>query len=167
MVAGYVERLSSSQALFLTDYIGLNVAAITDLRIRLREVDGGYQVVKNTLFKLALEQAGLELPEQSFEGPLAVGYSFKEVPPVAKVLVDFGRESQTLKVLGALLGGNYLDEGGVKTLANLPPREILLAQLLSALQGPLGNLISTLTAPQRELVQVLKARAEQAEEAAA
>ena len=166
MVADYVDKMSRSQALILADYRGLNVATITDLRQKMRETDGVFQVVKNTLFKLALEEAGLPFPAEQMEGPVAVGYCLGEAPPIAKVLMDFAKEAEALEIKGAILGSNILDAEGVKGLADLPPREVLLAQLLGAVQGPMSSLVSTLNAPLRELAQVLQARSEQAEAAA-
>lgn len=166
MVADYVDKMSRSQALILADYRGLNVSTITDLRQKMRETDGVFQVVKNTLFKLALEEAGLPFPAEQMEGPVAVGYCLGEAPPIAKVLMDFAKEAEALEIKGAILGSNILDAEGVKGLADLPPREVLLAQLLGAVQGPMSSLVSTLDAPLRELTQVLQARSEQAEAAA-
>jgi large subunit ribosomal protein L10 len=167
MVADYVDKMSHSQALVLTDYRGLTVANISDLRQRLREVDGVFQVVKNTLFTRALEDAGLPIPSEHMEGPVAVAYCFGEAPPAAKVLVGFAKETDLLTVRGAILGTSLLDVEGVKGLADLPPREVLLAQLLGAVEGPMGSLVSTIQAPLRELVQVLHARSEQHQEEAA
>lgn len=167
IVADYVERMSGSQAIILTDYRGLTVANITELRIRLREVGGGFQVVKNTLFDRALQDAGISMPEEQLEGPIAVGYCFEEAPPVAKALMEFAKESATLKIHGAILGNQFLDVEGVRSLAALPAREVLLAQLVGAVQGPMSGLVTTITAPMRELVQVLQARSDQSQEAAA
>ena len=167
MVAGYVDKMSQSQALILTDYRGLSVADISDLRIRLREVDGTFQVVKNTLFLRALEQAGLPIPDEHMEGPLAVAYCLGDAPPTAKALMGFAKEQDVLEVRGAIMGGNLLDAEAVKSLADLPPREFLLAQLVGAVQGPMSSLVSTLQAPMRELAQVLHARSEQGQDAAA
>ena len=167
MVADYVEKMAKSQALILTDYRGLSVAALGDLRRRLREVDGVFQVVKNTLFQRALEEAGLPIPSKHMEGPVAVGYCLGDAPPVAKVMMDYAKERELLQIKGAILGTNLLDLDGVKGLADLPPREVLLAQLVGAVQGPASSLVSTLQAPMRELVQVLHARSEQGQEAAA
>jgi large subunit ribosomal protein L10 len=161
MVADYVGKMSNSQALILTDYRGLTVSDMTELRRKLLESDGRYQVVKNTLFKLALEEAGLPIPVEEMEGPVAVGYCLGEAPPVAKALMDFGKDTGILQIKGAILGTNLLDVEGVKGLADLPPREVLLAQLVGAVQGPMSSLASTLAAPLRELAQVLKARSEQ------
>lgn len=167
IVAGYSEKMSSCQAMILAGYRGLSVADLTELRVRLREVEGGFQVVKNTLFDLALRDAGIPAPWGQLEGPIAVGYCFDEVPPVAKVMTEFAREQTKLKVHGAILGSQFLDEDGVRSLADLPAREVLLAQLVGAMQGPMSNLVTTITAPMRELVQVLQARSEQNQEAAA
>jgi large subunit ribosomal protein L10 len=167
MVSDYVDKMSHSQAMILADYRGLTVAALTDLRRQLREVDGAFQIVKNTLFERALEEIGIPAPAEPLEGPLAVSYCLGEVPPIAKVLVDLAATTEVLQIKGAIVGTSYLDAEGVKGLATLPPREILLAQLLGSVQGPMSSLVSTITAPLRELVQVLKARAEQGQEAAA
>jgi large subunit ribosomal protein L10 len=167
MVADYADKMSRSQALILTDYRGLSVADMSDLRRKLREVDGVFQVVKNTLFTRALEEAGLPIPSEDMEGPVAVGYCLGDAPPVAKTLVDFSKEMELLKVRGAILGTNLLDLEGVKGLADLPPREVLLAHLVGAVQGPMSSLVSTMQAPMRELVQVLQARSEQGQESAA
>jgi large subunit ribosomal protein L10 len=166
MVEDYAERVSNSQAMILTDFRGLSVAAASDLRRRLREVDGVFQVVKNTLYERTLREAGLPVPEEFLEGPVAVGYCMGEVPPVAKALVDFADEYKILKIKGAILGTSLLDANGVEGLADLPPREILLAQLVGAVQGPMASLVSTINGPMRELAQVLHARSEQGEAAA-
>ncbi len=167
MVAVYADNMSKSQAVIFADYRGLTVAGMTDLRRRLREVSAGFQVVKNSLFKRALQEADFALADENLEGPIAVGYCFDEVPPVAKALLDFATESGILKIRGALLGTQFLDVDGVKAIAALPPREILLAELLGSVQGPMSSLASTIMAPMRELVQVLHARSEQGQEAAA
>ena len=167
MVADYIEKLTNSQALILTDYRGLSVSNLGDLRRRLREVDGVFQIVKNTLFQRALEEAGLPIPSEQMEGPVAVGYCLGDAPPVAKAMMDYAKEVDLLKIKGAILGANLLDQDGVKGLADLPPREVLLAQLVGAVQGPMGSLVSTMQAPMRELIQVLQARSEQGQEVAA
>lgn len=161
MVADYVDSVSRSQAVFLTDYRGLTVAHMMELRQNLREIGSTFQVVKNSLFRRALEEAGMPVPTEQLQGPVAVGYCLGEVPPVAKALLDYARQSEILQIKGAILGTSLLDSEGVKGLADLPPREVLLAQLLGAVQGPMGGLVGLFTAPMRELAQVLQARADQ------
>lgn len=167
MVAGYLDTLSRSQTLILADYRGLTVAQITDLRQRLREVGSGFLVVKNTLLTMALKQAGIPVPTELLKGPAAVAYCLDEPTPVAKVLREFAKESDALKLKGAILGTLILDAAGVQALADLPPREVILAQVLGAVQAPMTSLVGTINAPMRELVQVLQARSEQDQEAAA
>ena len=167
IVADYVDRMSSSQALILTDYRGLTVADLTELRRKLREDSGTFQIVKNTLFQLALERAEIPIPAEQLEGTIAVGYCQEEVPPVAKTLTDFAKTSKVLRIRGAILGTDFLDVSRVQSLAALPPREILLAQMLGSIQGPMSSIASTITAPLRELAQVLQARADQDTESAA
>jgi large subunit ribosomal protein L10 len=161
IVTDYLDKMSNSQAMIFTDYRGLTVADLTDLRRNLRESGAVFQIVKNTLFQRALEESGVLVPTEQMDGPIAIGYCLDEVPPAAKALVDFAKETDVLKIKGAILGTSFLDEAEVKGLADLPPREVLLAQLLGAVQGPMSSLASTITAPMRELVQVLQARAEQ------
>lgn len=167
MVEGYVDRMSKSQAMIFTNYGGLTVTDMMAMRRKLREVGGVFQVVKNTLFARALEQAGIPIPSEQLQGPIAVGYCFEESPPVAKVMMGFAKETQGLQVRGAILGTKCIDFETVQALANLPPREVLWAQLLGTVQGPMSSLVGTITAPLRELVQVLQARSEQGQEAAA
>ena len=166
MVADYLDRMSNSQALILADDRGMSVAELTDLRQKLREEQSTFQVIKNTLFGLALERAGIPIPEGELQGTIAVGYCQGEVPPIAKALTDFAKRNDALQIRGAILGSAFLDSKGVQNLADLPPREVLLAQLLGAVQGPMSSLAGTISAPMRELVQVLQARAEQGTESA-
>lgn len=167
MVADYVENLSRSRAMILADYRGLTVANITQLRQSLRELDGAFHVVKNSLFQRALEESGMPVPAEHMTGPLAVGFCFGDTPPVAKAMVDFAKGLEVFEIKGAILGTSILSADGVRGLADLPPRDVLRAQLLAAIQGPMSNLVSVLNAPMRELAQVLKARSEQGQEAAA
>ncbi|MGD8624386.1 MAG: 50S ribosomal protein L10 [Anaerolineae bacterium] len=164
MVADYVDKLSRSRAMIMADYRGLTVANITQLRSNLREVEGVFQVVKNSLFERALEEAGLPIPAEQMEGPLAIGYCFGDVPPMAKALTDFAKEADVLEIKGAILGQDLLSVKQVKDLAALPPREVVRAQLVAMIQGPMSSLVNTLNAPMREIAQVLQARADQAQD---
>jgi large subunit ribosomal protein L10 len=103
MVGEYADGLARSQTLILADYRGLTVAEITELRRRLREVNSAFRVVKNTLIKLALEQAGIPAPTDLLAGPVAVAYCFGEAPPVAKALMDYAKEVEALQLTGAIL----------------------------------------------------------------
>jgi len=161
LVADYRAKLGGSRGIILTDYQGLNVAQINELRNRLRAVGTGYHVVKNTLLRLALQEA--ELPELHalLEGPTAVGFCYQDVQPGAGVLVEFTREASTFGLKGGLLGHRRLTTEDIHRLANLPSREVLLAHLLAAFQSPIRGLVNVLSGSMRGLVTVLKARADQ------
>jgi large subunit ribosomal protein L10 len=167
MVADYLDKMSRSQALILTDYRGLTVVQISELRRNLREMDSAFQVVKNSLFERALEETGTPVQTEPLQGPLAVAFCLGDPQPVAKALLAFAKETDILQVKGAVLGTRFLGPEAVRNLAELPPREVILAQLLGMVQGPMSDLVSTLAAPLRELVQVLQARSEQDQQAAA
>ena len=167
MVADYLDRLSRSQAMILTDYRGLTVGQISELRRNLREIKGSFQVVKNTLFERVLEQAGIPVRTEPLQGPLAVAFCMGDPQSVAKALLGFAKETDILRIKGAILGTRFLGPEAVKDLAELPPREVILAQLLGTVQGPMSDLVGIITAPLRELVQVLQARSEQGQQTAA
>jgi large subunit ribosomal protein L10 len=167
LVQDYLENLGRAQAVIVADYQGMTVATATALRTRLREVDGSFQIVKNTLFKRVLQQAGVPEPSEMLKGPVAVCYCFGEVAPVAKTLNEFARETEYLRIRGGLIGRSIIDAAGAKALADLPPRPIVLAQLVGAIQGPMSSLAGLVAAPLRELARVLQARSEQGERAAA
>jgi large subunit ribosomal protein L10 len=167
LVADYVASLARSEAVIVADYQGMTVATATALRARLREVGGSIQIVKNTLFRMVLQQAGVPEPSVLLKGPVAVCYCFGEVPPVVKALNEFARENESLRIRGGIIGRSLVDAAGAKALADLPPRAVVLAQLLGAVQAPMGTLAGLVAAPLRELARVLQARSEQGQQAAA
>ena len=163
LVKSYVEEFSRSQAAILTDYRGLSVAELNRLRNKMREAGSGYHVVKNRLVKLALREAGLPVPEELLQGPTAIGYCYEDVIAPAKVLTEYTKESKMLTIKGGILGDRLVDVEAISSLANLPPRDVLLAQLLSGIQSPMAGLVNVLSGTLRGLVTVLKARADQLE----
>ncbi len=161
LVAEYADKLSRSHAIILTDYRGLRVADMHRLRIELRKAGSGYHVTKNTLFRLALKEMGLPLLEGLLDGPTAISFCYQDVPPAAKVLVDFAKEFKTFAIKGGLLNGKFVDAKGIEALAKLPSREVLLAQVLAGMKMPISGLVSVLSGPLRSLLSVLQARADQ------
>lgn len=167
LVAEYTDLIGRSQALILTEYRGLTMPDLNQVRSRLRTVGGAFHVTKNTLFQLALEKAGYPVPAELFTGPTAVGFCFEDPSAVAKTLVSARRDLEMLVIKGGLMKGLVLSADQVQALADLPPREVVLAQLLGSIQGPLATLAGLLTAPLRELTYILQQRGAQAEEAPA
>jgi large subunit ribosomal protein L10 len=167
LIDSYVEMLSQSQGVLLTNYRGLTVSQIETLRNRLREIDTPYHVVKNTLLERALKQAGLLVSEEMLTGPVAASFCYSDVPAVAKTLVDFSKEVEGFEIKGGLLGDSLVDLEGVKALASLPSREVLLAQVVGGFQAPISGLVSALSGILRSLMYVLQARKEQLESGSA
>jgi large subunit ribosomal protein L10 len=153
--------LSSSEAVFLTDFTGLDVEAITELRRQLRDESVGYRVVKNTLAKLAVDQAGLSELRRFLEGPTGIAYTDGDIGVPARVLVGFAnRSDERPRIKSGFAEGRLLTAEEVHRLATLPSREILLAQVLSAVQVPLGCLVGALQGLLRSLTGSLAALAE-------
>ncbi len=164
LVSWYTDLFSRSNAVILTDYRGLTVADISQLRRKLQETQGEYHVTQNRLLKLGLRKAELPVPEDLLKGPTATGFCFEEVPAVAKVLVGFSKESKILVIKGGILGDRVISADEVTSLAELPPREILLAQVLGTIQWPAGGITRAVAGGIRSLLYVLKARVEQLEQ---
>ncbi len=157
LVEGYIQQLQASAGVIVTDYRGLRVAELEQLRRSLRENGAILEIVKNRLLKLALSQVGLEMPREWLEGTTAVAFCHSEVPPVAKAISDFARESEYLVVKGGLLGSSAMSAEQVKALASLPPREVLLAQVLGTIQAPAAQMAGVIASGIRQVLSVLQA----------
>ena len=166
LVSWYTDLASRSNAVILTDYRGLTVADISQLRRKLQEAQSEYHVTQNRLLKLGLIEAELPVPEDLLEGPTATGFCFEEVPAVAKVLVNYSKESKILVIKGGLLGDRIISADQVTALAELPPREVLLAHVLGTIQAPASGVARALAGSIRGILYVLKARVEQLEKQA-
>ncbi|MDI3257807.1 MAG: 50S ribosomal protein L10 [Kyrpidia sp.] len=132
-------KLREAKAAIVTDYRGLNVAEMTELRKRLREAGVDYKVVKNTLTRRATRAAQAEVLDQHLVGPTAIAFGFEDVVVPAKILSEFAKDHKALEIKGGLVEGRLVDAAGVDALAKLPPREGLLSMLLSVLQAPMRN----------------------------
>ncbi len=143
-------NLAASSATILTEYRGLGVADMAELRRSLAAVGGRYKVYKNTLVRRAAAESGLGALEPLLEGPTAVAFVEGDVAAVAKVLRDFARTHPNLIVKGGLVGTSLLDAKSTTALAELPSREVLLSQIAGALAAPMQQFASLLKAvPQK------------------
>lgn len=161
VVAEYLEWLERSNALIVAEYKGLAMKDLDELRRRVREVGGEFHIVKNTLGKIAFDQAGLTYPAGLFEGSTAIGFAFQSAPDLAKAMMEYARTSEALKVKGGYLGHEAIDAEGVKSLAELPPLPVMRARLLGTILAPASQLVRTLAEPARQVAAVLKAYADQ------
>jgi large subunit ribosomal protein L10 len=166
VVAELAERLRSAETLMVADYRGLTMPEIEELRTRLLEAGARFTVVKNTLTKLAAEQAGTQDVLELIDGPTAIAFLDADSDPVAaaKVLNETARAHDVLVIRGGILEGNVVGDADIKRLASLPPADVLRAQLAGAVVGPLTMVVGLFTAPLRDLVGVIDARIRQLEE---
>ena len=165
-VSELVAKLRRAQTVALADYRGLNVAQMTDLRQKAREAQIELRVIKNTLAIRAAEEAGMEPMSELLKGPTAVAISYDNPAAPAKLLVDFARTARQLEIKGGMVVGRLFSAADIRALATLPSREVLLTQVVSAMQMPLASMASVLAAPMRGLVTALEAVRKQREEAA-
>ena len=166
VVEQLAERLRSAETLMVADYRGLTMPEIDELRSRLLEAGARFTVVKNTLTKLAAEQAGTTDVLQLIEGPTAIAFLEADGDPVAvaKVLNETARAHDVLVIRGGVLEGAVVGDEEIKRLATLPPADVLRAQLAGAFFAPLTTVVGLFAAPLRDLVGVIDARIRQLEE---
>ncbi len=159
------EDLAGVGSLVLSDFTGINVEEISELRKRCREAGVTFRVVKNTLVGRAVEGTDKEELTEHFGGPTAIAYSDDMVAP-AKVLKEFAKEFQKLEFKAGYVDGQVVDASGVQALADLPSREQLLSMVAAGIQAPTASLVRTLDATVSGLVNALDQIAKQKGEAA-
>lgn len=153
-------KFEAADAAVLTEYRGLNVAATAQLRSALREAGGEYKVYKNTLVRFAARDLGLEIDEL-LTGPTAIAFVDGDPVAVAKALRDFAKANPALVIKGGILGDNPLTEADVKALADVEPREVLLAKFAGLLASPMQQFAGLLQALPRDFAYGLKALIDQ------
>ncbi|KOP66296.1 50S ribosomal protein L10 [Bacillus sp. FJAT-18019] len=132
-------KMRESVSTVVADYRGLNVAQVTELRKQLREAGVEFQVLKNSLLRRATAAAELSDLDEVLTGPTAVAFSSNDAVAAAKILNDFAKKNDALKLKGGVVEGRVIGESEIKALAELPSREGLLSMLLSVLQAPVRN----------------------------
>ena len=162
VVTELAERLRSSQTLILADYRGLSVSELDEVRTKLLEHGARFHVVKNTLTKLAADEAGFETLKELLDGPTAIAFvGDGDMVSVAKTLSETARKTKILELKGGILEGTPMDASQVAELAKLPPADVLRGQVLGAIVGPLTEIVSLFAAPVQDFVGLLDARIEQ------
>ncbi len=155
MIDHYEGGLATARHAFLVSFEGLTVSQATDLRSRIREQGGTYEVVKNRLALRAVEGRGLNDLKDKFRGPTAVAYAKDDPVVLAKTLTEFRKEVPAIEFKGGLVDGQAVDGSEVESIAQMPGREELIAKLLFLLQSPITRLARGLAAIPRQLVVVL------------
>ena len=152
------EKLKRAKVAVLTDYRGLTVSQLQELRGKLRTGDVEYRVIKNTLARRAAEAAGVKALETELQGPVAIAFGYDDLSTPAKLINEFVRTTRLkLDITGGLVEGRVFSPDQVKQLADLPSRESLIAQLLGTLQSPVGQLVGIMQTPLQQLLGVLDA----------
>ncbi|MBN1286754.1 MAG: 50S ribosomal protein L10 [Anaerolineae bacterium] len=158
----YTELLQQSHGIIITEYRGMNMSQLSDLRMKLAESDGKYMVTKNTLLKLALERCDMAVPEDLLTGPVAVGFALGDIAGTAKVLLDAGKDDALpLSVKGGIIGAAAFGLTQVEQLTKLPSLPELRAQLAGLVATPATHIVSILVQPARDVVGVLQAASSQ------
>ncbi|MDI6688162.1 MAG: 50S ribosomal protein L10 [Desulfobacterales bacterium] len=159
------KRFSESKIVILTDYKGLDVENINELRRKLKNSEVEYKVAKNTLLMIASEGTDAELIKDSFKGPSAVALSYTDPVVPAKILIEFAASHEALEIKVGVMGGKMLDLTAIRNLSALPSREVLLGQVLSVMNGVPTALVRALNDITVRLLNVLQAIKEQKEAA--
>jgi len=160
-VAELSDKLVRAKAIYFTDYLGLDVGSITDLRSQFFQADVEYTVAKNTLLKIAAKQNKIKGLDEFLTGPTAIAISYDEPTSPAKVIKSFSKDHDKPRVKGILFEGDVLDGSEFKRLADLPSKIELLSQLVAMLQSSMSKLVNTLNAPLTNVANVLNNLKEQ------
>jgi large subunit ribosomal protein L10 len=154
------ERIKKSQSVVLVDYRGLTVEEDTNLRNELRKAGVYYEVIKNSIVERATKQTNTEDFIKYLAGPSAFAFGMNDPVAPAKVLADFIKKTKKMEVKGGIVNGKVVNADGVKALAELPPREVLIAKLLGSMNAPITGLVTALSGNIRNLLYALNAVAE-------
>lgn len=159
------EKFLKSKVVILTDYKGLDVAAINSLRRKLKDENVEFRVAKNSLFIRASAETGVAVIKDEFKGPSGVAVSYDDPVAPAKILMDFARENKKFEIKIGVMDGKVLDLNQIKSLSDLPSREVLLSQVLMAMNGVPTALVRALNDVPGRMLNVLQAIKEQKEAA--
>jgi large subunit ribosomal protein L10 len=155
------DKFTRAQSAILAEFNKLDVETVTKLRKKFREGGVEYKVLKNTLAKRAAKGTSLEVISEEFVGPVALALSYGDVVAPAKILTDFIKDLETIKVRIGVVQGKKVSAADVKALAKMPGLPELRAKLLGMMKQPHGKLVRTIAAPGSQLARILKAREEQ------
>ena len=157
LVSEYVDMLERARGLVVTEYRGMTMKQLDELRGKLREKNASFTVTKNTLLKIALEQVGMAVPDVLLSGPVALVVAFEDLPNTVKTVLDFANGNEIFVVKGGILGASVVDEKQLDAISKLPPLEVLRAQLIGMTTMPLTQLMGLLEEPGRQVVAVIQA----------
>lgn len=155
------DRMSRMQVAIVTDYRGLTVAELTNLRRVLREKGADFVVAKNTLTRIAAREAGREAIEQLLEGPTGIAFGYDDIPGTATALNNFLKDlKKDIKVRGGVLGNSVFGANDLESIASMPTREQSLARIAGGVQAPASRILGALNGVMRNIAYILRAHSE-------
>lgn len=157
-------KYDRSVGVIFTEYRGLKVKELQNLRRSLKEKGGEIQVVKNTLFRKAAGDDVANLPDELGSGPTAVAFLYENETDCAKALFDFEKTNKNLVIKGGLIGGKVFDQKQIESFSKLPPRDVLIAQVIGTIAAPLSNLVGVVEALYADPIRVIGAVADKVAE---
>lgn len=146
------EKIEKAQSMVLVDYRGLNVADVTELRAKFREAGVDYKVYKNTLMTRAFNEMGLSEFTKYFEGPNAIAFAYEDMTGAARVSTQFAKDHELLEIKAGIVDGKVIELDEIKALADLPSKEVLIAQVLGGFNAPIQGFANVLSGTMRSLV---------------
>lgn len=155
------EKVSKAKVAVVTEYRGLSVEEITNLRRQLQKENGDYMVTKNTLAKLAVKDTEFEVLTETLKGPIAIAFGYEDQAAPAKILAKFIKEKKKGEIIAAALDGQLLNAEDAKALANIPSREELYAKMLGCINSPATGIAGAVNAVMSSLVRAVDAVAKQ------
>jgi len=160
MIKELNEKFARARTAIVAEFSKLNVETVTRLRKKFRDSGVDYKVLKNTLARRAAKGTPVEVVSDDFKGPVAIAIGYDDVVAPAKILHEFIKDLETLKIRSAVVEGKRTDAAGVAALAKLPGLPELRARILGMLTQPAGKLVRTVAEPGSRLARLIKARAE-------
>ncbi len=156
LVKEMTDGLENAKTVILVNYLGLKVNEIRELKKRLRVEGIGFQIIKNTLFKIALKNKGIFIENNLLDQPIALAWGLTDEVTPPKIIVTFQKEAEKLQIIGGIYNNLYIDENMIKQLAALPGRDELYVRLVGTLNAPMYRLVNALQGNLKSLVYILK-----------
>ncbi|NLD59737.1 MAG: 50S ribosomal protein L10 [Clostridiales bacterium] len=157
VVAEIREKLGRAQSVVLIDYRGLTVEEVTDLRNQFRKAGVEYAVLKNTMLTLAARDLGIRGLEDYLKGPTAVAFGYQDPVAPAKIITEYLKKNKKISVKCGMVDRKVVDQAGVTALAELPPREVLIAKLMGSMNAPITGFVGVLSGVLRKFVYAVEA----------
>jgi large subunit ribosomal protein L10 len=160
LIQQYVDLLQDARGVVITEYRGMKVQNLDVLRGRLREQEATFTVTKNTLLKIALGEVGMAVPDNLLRGPVALVVANEDLPGTVKTILEYAGENDLFVAKGGISGKSVFAQKDLKTLSELPPLDVIRAQLVGMATVPLTQFLGLLEEPGRQLVGVIRAGSE-------